>query len=139
MTVKQKSSIPLLQPEAPLPVKISVVLFALVWLRQMHYLLPAFLYDFHHVHHVSRAKQQADATLAFWLALDATSILAMVFRKNWARITQVLSTLAGLLLIAWSLTIGMDFRPGIVYFSGVVATVLLFLPSAVAWFKKRQQ
>jgi len=138
MIAKEKRSIPLLQPEAPRLVKIAVVLFALVWLRQMLFFTPLLLNDFRQGLYASRGGQQAIATLAFWLAINTMLIIAMAYQKNWARITQLLSTLAGLLLIAWSLTFTNDFKPGIVYFSDVVATVLLFRPSADAWFKKRQ-
>ncbi|WP_233849692.1 hypothetical protein [Paraburkholderia sp. HD33-4] len=138
MIVKEKGSIPLLQPEAPRLVKIAALLFALVWLRQMIFLVPLLLEDLRQGIYASRVQQQAIATLAFWLALNATLILAMIYQKNWARITQTLSTLVGLLLIVWDIIFGNDFNPGVVYFSNAVATVLLFLPSADAWFKKRQ-
>jgi len=136
MILKEKRSIPLLQPETPRLVKIAVVLFAFVWLRQMLFLAPLPLNDFRQGLYASQVQQQAIATLALWLALNATLMIAMVYQKNWARITQVLSTLVGLLLIAWDPT--NDFKLGIVYLSNVVATVLLFRPSADAWFKKRQ-
>lgn len=135
MKISEKGAIPLLDREAPLSVKIAVVLFALVWLRQMVYLLPLLSYNFHQSLYVPPVQQKALATLAFWLALNATLMLGMVYQKNWARITQTLSTLVGLLLIVWDPA--NDFKPGVVYLSDAVATVLLFLPSSDAWFKKR--
>ncbi|SDE39658.1 hypothetical protein [Paraburkholderia lycopersici] len=137
MSVKEKGSIPLLHPEAPQPVKIATLLFALVWLRQMFFLV-SLLEDAREGLYASQVQREAIATLAFWLVLNATLMLAMVYQKNWARNTQALSTLAGLLLIVWDVIAGNDFNPGIVYLSNAVATVLLFLPSADAWFKKRQ-
>jgi hypothetical protein len=137
MIVKEKSSIPLLEAEAPLPVKIAVLLFALVWVGQMHFLLPHLLYDFRQGLYASQVQQKAIATLGLWLALNATLMLAMVYQKNWARITQALSTMVGLLLIVWEVIFRAEFKPGILYSSNAVATVLLFLPSADAWFKKR--
>jgi hypothetical protein len=101
------------------------------------YLLPHLLYDFRQDIYVSLAQQEAIATLGLWFTLNATFMLAMVYQKNWARITQTLSTIIGLLLLGWDVIIGNDFKPGIVYLSNAVATVLLFQPSADAWFKKR--
>jgi TonB family protein len=136
MIVKNKSSIPLLAPEAPLPVKIAIVLLAIVWFRQMVYLFPFLSDNFHPSVYVSPLQQKVIATLAFWLALNITLMLGMAYQKNWARLTQALSTLVGLLLIVWDPA--HDFKPGLIYFSDAVAAILLFLPSADAWFKKRQ-
>jgi cation transport ATPase len=136
MTVKEKRTIPLLRPEAPLPVKTAVILLALVWLRQMVFFVPEFLNGFRQGFSASRPEMVGTATLGGYLALNATLMIAMAHQKNWARTMQILSTLAEFLVIAWSLTFT-DFKPGIVYFSDVVAVMLLLRPSVGAWFKRR--
>ena len=72
-----------------------------------------------------------------WLCLNAALTLGLAYRKNWARVTEMLLTLFGLLLVALSFSFKRSLSPGILYFANAAATVLLFLPPATSWFTRR--
>ncbi|HEV3426251.1 MAG TPA: hypothetical protein VG320_00050 [Paraburkholderia sp.] len=137
MPVKEKSSIPLLAAEAPLPLVMALGLYVFVWLKQTLDLFPQLLRDFSGDSYVPLAQREAIATLAIWFSLDALFIIAMVYQKNWGRLGKILSAIIGLVLLCRGVCGEGDFKPGITYLFDVTATLLLFLPSVDAWLKKR--
>jgi hypothetical protein len=137
MLTKENSTIPLLERGAPLPVKMAIGLYAVVWLRGTFYVITELLRDFLPGSYASLTQKEAIATVGLWYIVNAMFIRGMVYQKNWARIAQMGMSIIGFLILCVQYCGGNDFKPGFVYFSEVGATLLLFLPSVGAWFKKR--
>lgn len=77
------------------------------------------------------------AILGYWFALNAALILGLGCQKNWARVTQMILTLAGLLFLTWFVAFSATSTTGNLHLVSATAAVLLFLPSVNAWFSRR--
>lgn len=143
MIDKARDPIPLLAPGTPWTVKAAVLLFTLSWLYQVHSSLPLLSYAFRQGLYASHLQRLGSilviAGLGCWFALNAALIFGLVYQKNWARISQMLLTLVGLLLLALFVTYSATANVGSLYIVGATAAVLLFLPSSTAWFNQPRQ
>jgi hypothetical protein len=143
MKEKARSTIPLLAPGTPRTVQIAVLLFTLSWLDQIRFLFPLLSYIFRQGLYASQIQRLGSVfiivILGCWLALNAALIIGLIYQKNWARITQMLLTLFGLLLLALAVAFSTTFKAGNLYIVSATAAVLLFLPSASAWFNPHKQ
>lgn len=66
--------------------------------------------------------------------LNVAPLIGIAYRCNWARWVQLIITVFGMLLLLTMLRLKQRFDLGLFYFSKAAATVLLFVPSAAAWF-----
>jgi hypothetical protein len=141
MNVKPRRPVPLLDEEAPQAVKLAVLLFIFVWCGDIYFFSPIFSYAIQRGLFVSEAQRVGSILMLVfmvsWLCLNAALTLGLAYRKNWARVTEMLLTLFGLLLVALSFSFKRSLSPGILYFANAAATVLLFLPPATSWFTRR--
>ncbi|RFU49585.1 hypothetical protein [Paraburkholderia sp. DHOC27] len=125
--------------DAPWTARAAVVIFVLIWFWELNTFLSIAWITVSKIHLTDRQRVGAVGMLiglSGWQILNATVIVGLVYRRNWARIIELALTVFGLVLVAALVAMKQPFAPGVIYFSNAAATLLLFSRSARAWFIK---
>jgi hypothetical protein len=136
------AQVPLFRDDAPWAARAAVVLFVLIWFKELNTFLSLALAVFGNFHPTGPQRVGGAVVLIFavaWQLLNATLTVAMAYRKNWARVIEFVLTSFEILLVAVLLFLKQKFNPGLLYFGNAAATGLLLAPSARAWFLQSTQ
>jgi hypothetical protein len=136
------TQVPLFRNDAPWAALAAVVLFVLIWFKELNTFLSLASAAFSNFHPTDRQRVGGALLLIFsiaWQLLNATLTVAMVYRRNWARVFEFVLTSFEILLIAVLPFLKQKFNPGLLYFGNAAATALLLAPSARVWFLQSTQ
>lgn len=131
------TQVPLFRDDVPSAARAAVILFILVWFLELNIFLPLILTAFQIFSGNDRQMVGGVFLMILtgaWQILNATLIVALAYQKNWARVLELVLTSFGILLCAVWLILKQNFHPGPLYLCNAVATALLLVPSARAWF-----
>lgn len=128
--------VPVFGADAPWAVRVSFVLFVLVWFWELNeslYMLSLMT----RIHQTP--KQHVGLVLMCviwggWQLLNVVLLIGVAYRGNWARVIQLIITVFGMLLLLTVQLLKQRFDIGLFYIGNAAATALLFMPSAAAWF-----
>jgi hypothetical protein len=128
--------VPLFGANAPWVVRVSFVLFVILWFSELNESL-RLLSLTKLIHQTSRQHVALVVMCVMWGGWQLLNVVLMVgvaYRCNWARVIELIITVFAMLLFLTMQLLRQRFDPNWFYFSNAAATALLFVPSAAAWF-----